>query len=107
MDPAVIQIAFILLLIVANGVFAMSEIAVVSAKRLRLEQRADEGDTGTHAALELMKSPSRFFSTVQQRARRKRCVSSPPAASRACPRNRRRIDKVLGKPTALDAPAVD
>jgi hypothetical protein len=83
-------------LIVANGVFAMSEIAVVSAKRLRLEQRADEGDTGTHAALELMKSPSRFFSTVQQRARRKRC-----------PRNRRRIDKVLGKPTALDAPAVD
>lgn len=65
MDPAVIEIALILVLIVANGVFAMSEIAVVSAKPVRLEERAESGDAGAAAALELMKAPSRFFSTVQ------------------------------------------
>jgi putative hemolysin len=65
MDPAVFEIAFIFLLIAANGIFAMSEIAVVSAERLRLQQRADAGDVGARRALELVKSPSRFFSTIQ------------------------------------------
>jgi putative hemolysin len=65
MDPAVFEIAFIFLLIAANGIFAMSEIAVVSAERFRLQQRADAGDVGARRALELVKSPSRFFSTIQ------------------------------------------
>ncbi len=55
----------ILLLIVANGFFAASEIAVVSARRGRLEQQAERGDGGARAALALLESPSRFLSTVQ------------------------------------------
>jgi putative hemolysin len=60
-----IELLFILLLIVANGVFAMSEMAVVSARKVRLRQRAKSGDKRAHAALELAKSPGRFLSTVQ------------------------------------------
>jgi putative hemolysin len=55
----------ILLLIIANGVFAMSEIAVVSARQARLQQRADEGDANAKAALALATQPDRFLSTVQ------------------------------------------
>ena len=60
-----IEIVFILLLLLANGVFAMSEIALVSARKSRLKQRADNGDAGARAALELTDSPNRFLSTVQ------------------------------------------
>ena len=60
-----IELLFILLLILANGVFAMSEMAVVSARRVRLRQRAKGGDKRARAALELTKSPGRFLSTVQ------------------------------------------
>jgi putative hemolysin len=60
-----IELLFILLLILANGVFAMSEMAVVSARRVRLRQRAKGGDKRARAALELAKSPGRFLSTVQ------------------------------------------
>ncbi len=59
------NVAILLLLVLANGVFAMAEIAVVSARGVRLEQRADEGDAGAEAALELNRSPGRFLSTVQ------------------------------------------
>jgi putative hemolysin len=59
------EIALILLLLVANGVFAMSEIAIVSARKARLQQRAEEGDAGARAALEIAESPNRFLSTVQ------------------------------------------
>lgn len=55
----------ILLLIIANGFFAASEIAVVSARKGRLEQQAERGDGGARAALALLESPSRFLSTVQ------------------------------------------
>ena len=48
-----------------NGVFAMSELALVSAKRMRLERRAEEGSRGARAALELSDNPSHFLSTVQ------------------------------------------
>lgn len=64
MTGAAIEILFVLLLIVANGVFAMSEIAVVSSRRARLQQRA-ETDTGARAALDLVNAPDRFLSTVQ------------------------------------------
>jgi putative hemolysin len=60
------MVAFILvLLIVANGVFAMSEIAVVSARRSRLRPAAERGNARAAAALALAESPARFLSTVQ------------------------------------------
>ena len=58
------DILFILLLILVNGVFAMSEIAIVSARRIRLQQKAEEGDRGALAALALAEHPTRFLSTV-------------------------------------------
>jgi putative hemolysin len=60
-----LEILFILILILINGFFAMSEIALVSARKVRLEQRADEGDKGAKSALELTKSTSRLLSAVQ------------------------------------------
>jgi putative hemolysin len=55
----------ILLLILANGVFAMSEIAVVAARKVRLQQRAEDGDERARAALALANHPAQFLSTVQ------------------------------------------
>lgn len=52
-------------LIFINGLFAMSEIAVVSSKRLRLQKLAENGSRGAKAAIELAESPSRFLSTIQ------------------------------------------
>lgn len=59
------DIIIILVLILLNGVFSMSELAVVSAKRLRLEKMASEGSHGAGAAINLAEDPSRFLSTVQ------------------------------------------
>ena len=59
------EILFIILLVIANGIFAMSEIAVVSSRKTRLQQRAEEGDSGAKTALEMANSPSRFLSTIQ------------------------------------------
>src|SRR5947209_17597975 len=65
MPFAVMEIIIIILLIIVNGVFAMSETAFVSARRVRLQQRANEGDAKARAALELVNSPNRLLSTVQ------------------------------------------
>ncbi len=65
MDSIIIQTFIILALIVANGFLAMAEIAVVSARKARLQQRAEEGDPGARIALELANSPGRFLSTIQ------------------------------------------
>lgn len=59
------EIALVLGLIVLNGYFAMSEIAIVSARRARLQQRADAGSRGAAIALELSDDPTRFLSAVQ------------------------------------------
>ncbi|CAN5752167.1 hypothetical protein BH23GEM5_BH23GEM5_29340 [soil metagenome] len=59
------EVLFVLALVIANGVFAMSEIAVVSALKARLQQRAQEGDMRARQALELANAPERFLSTVQ------------------------------------------
>ena len=56
---------FVLILVIANGLFSMSEIAVVSARKARLQVRADEGDANARAALSLAESPGSFLSTVQ------------------------------------------
>jgi putative hemolysin len=59
------EIVVILLLIVLNGVFSMSEIAIVSSRRTRLEQEAKEDRPGATAALQLASEPNTFLSTVQ------------------------------------------
>jgi putative hemolysin len=59
------DVFIILGLIVLNGVFAMAELALVSAKRARLEKRAEEGSHGAEAALALADEPSAMLSTVQ------------------------------------------
>lgn len=59
------EILILLALFLANGLFAMSEIALVSSRRSRLQQMADQGDAGAAAALALAEHPGRFLSTVQ------------------------------------------
>jgi putative hemolysin len=59
------ELLVIVLLILANGVFSMSEMAVVAARKVRLQQRADEGDERAKAALALAQAPDQFLSTVQ------------------------------------------
>lgn len=59
------NLLIILALILLNGVFAMSELAIASAKRLRLEEAARGGSDGARAALALADEPSAFLSTVQ------------------------------------------
>lgn len=61
----IFEISIILLLIIINGVFVLSEIALVSSRKARLQQRASEGDEGARKALELASSPNRFLSTSQ------------------------------------------
>lgn len=59
------DIFIILGLILVNGIFAMSEIAVVTSKRIRLQKLSENGSRGAQAALDLSDSPSRFLSTIQ------------------------------------------
>ena len=59
------EIALLALLILLNGLFAMSEIALVASRKGRLQTRADAGDHGSAAALELAEDPTRFMSTIQ------------------------------------------
>lgn len=59
------ELIFLGVLIVLNGVFAMSEIAVVSARKARLQQWADEGRASAEVALGLANDPGRFLSTIQ------------------------------------------
>lgn len=59
------EVPLILLLILMNGVFAMSEIAVVAARTTKLQELADGGDRGAHRALALKGEPGPFLSTIQ------------------------------------------
>lgn len=59
------ELMIIVALLLVNGVFAMSEIALVSVRRARLQQRAEKGDAGAARALKLAENPERFLSTVQ------------------------------------------
>jgi putative hemolysin len=61
----VFEIAVVLVLITLNGLFALSELAVVSSRRSRLRSLAQEGRRGANRALALASDPSRFLSTVQ------------------------------------------
>lgn len=59
------ELVIILVLILLNGLFSMSETAVISARKARLQQLAEKGDGGAQEALELANAPNRFLSTVQ------------------------------------------
>ncbi|MBD2346249.1 hemolysin family protein [Anabaena subtropica] len=65
MSSITVEILIILVLILANGVFSMSEMAVVSARKVRLQQLANQGDAKARAALKLAESPNNFLSTIQ------------------------------------------
>ncbi|OPY67875.1 MAG: Magnesium and cobalt efflux protein CorC [Syntrophorhabdaceae bacterium PtaU1.Bin034] len=59
------EIAVVMILVFLNGVFAMSEIAVVSARKARLQQAVNEGKVKATVALELANAPGSFLSTIQ------------------------------------------
>src|SRR5690554_3037846 len=59
------EIVIILILILVNGIFSMSEIALVSARKSRLESEAKRGSESAKTALNLANSPNKFLSTVQ------------------------------------------
>ena len=59
------EIAILAALILLNGVFAMSEIALVTARKARLHKLIDEGDRAAIAAIKLGEDPTRFLSTIQ------------------------------------------
>ncbi|HEX7075625.1 MAG TPA: hemolysin family protein [Hyphomicrobiaceae bacterium] len=61
----VIEILIVLALFLLNGLFALSELAVVSSRHSRLKAMAAAGRRGANRALELATNPSRFLSTVQ------------------------------------------
>jgi Hemolysins and related proteins containing CBS domains len=65
LSSIVVEIVLIFVLILANGFFAASEIAIVSSRKGRLQQMAEHGDKGAQSALALVENPSRFLSAVQ------------------------------------------
>jgi putative hemolysin len=60
-----LEILIILFLIILNGVFSMSEIALISARKTRLESAAKKGHEGAKTALDLANSPNKLLSTTQ------------------------------------------
>lgn len=59
------EIAILLVLVLVNGAFAMSEIALVTARKSRLQRLVDEGDRAAITAAKLGEDPTRFLSTIQ------------------------------------------
>ena len=60
-----LELAFVLILVLINGLLAMAEIALVSSRRGRLQAMADRGVVGSREALALAEDPGKFLSTVQ------------------------------------------
>ncbi|WP_424358518.1 hemolysin family protein [Methanocella sp. MCL-LM] len=65
MSNLLIEAVVVVFLIILNGLFAMAEIAIVSSRKARLQQLANEGDKNAGLALELAQAPGDFLSTVQ------------------------------------------
>jgi putative hemolysin len=65
MSSITLEILILLVLIIVNGLFSMSEMAIISSRKVRLQQLANQGDTRARAALKLADAPNRFLSTVQ------------------------------------------
>lgn len=59
------ELFIILILVLLNGIFAMSELALVSSRRFKLESAKKKGSIGAKTALELSENPTRFLSTIQ------------------------------------------
>lgn len=59
------EVLLLFFLIIINGLFAMSEIALVTAKRSRLSKLAEDGEKAAAIAMKLGQEPSRFLSTIQ------------------------------------------
>lgn len=59
------EIIIILFLVFLNGIFAMSEMSLVSARKFKLDHEKKKGSPGAQAALELSEKPTKFLSTVQ------------------------------------------
>src|SRR5690242_3914943 len=65
-DPSILfEIIIVLLLVLLNGFFAMSELAIVSARPARLKALADRGHRGAQRTLRLAGEPTQFLATVQ------------------------------------------
>lgn len=60
-----IDLLLVCFLIALNALFAMSEVAIISSKKARLQQQADKGSHGAMVALKLQEDPSRFLSSIQ------------------------------------------
>jgi len=65
MNGPVGEILFIIVLVVINGYFAAAEIALISARKSRLQQLSEEGKRGAATALKLTEDPTRFLATIQ------------------------------------------
>lgn len=61
----IMELFIIFVLILINGIFSMSEIALVSSRKARLDASAKKGDSNAKIALEIANDPNKFFSTVQ------------------------------------------
>jgi putative hemolysin len=65
MSESGLEILILLLLIFLSGVFSLSESSVVSARKARLQERANDGDSGAFTALQLAENPNNFLATVR------------------------------------------
>ncbi|WP_258871744.1 hemolysin family protein [Virgibacillus dokdonensis] len=65
MDNLAVSIIILLVLIIANGIFAMTEIGVVTSRKIRLEQKVKEGNSKAKTALYLAENSSELLSTIQ------------------------------------------
>ncbi len=65
MGTSIVSIIIIFLLIVINGIFAMSEISLISARKIRLQQMAKDGTSSAQTALDISENPNNFLSTIQ------------------------------------------
>jgi putative hemolysin len=65
MSSITLEILLLILLIIANGIFSMSEMAIISSRKARLQNMANQGNKKARVALDLAESPNRFLSTVQ------------------------------------------
>lgn len=64
-DSMSLEIFLLIILVLANALFAMSEIAIVSSRKVRLEKRAEKGSSGAKAALAMANEPTQMLSTMQ------------------------------------------
>ncbi len=65
MDSLWLSFGIILILIIANGIFSMTEIAIVTSRKARLEKLEDEGDKRARYAIKLANHPNQLLSTIQ------------------------------------------